>query len=61
MGPGGRGTLYVVAEKTEGQWEFELAEVEVSNRANRINLLPECIDVVSETYRTLPPTVTGDD
>jgi len=61
MGPNGRGTLYVLAKKAEGQWEFELAEVEVSNRANRINLLPECIDVGSETCRTLPPTVAGDD
>ena len=40
-GPRGRGTLYVVARKSAGTWDFELAEVKVAGRAERIDLLFE--------------------
>ena len=33
------GTLYVVAEKRGGRWTFELVEVTVEGRAERIDLL----------------------
>lgn len=33
------GTLYVVARKVAGQWQFDRAEVEVSGQEKRIDLL----------------------
>lgn len=38
-GPDGRGRLYVVATKTRGRWTFEVLEVEVRGRSQRIDLL----------------------
>jgi hypothetical protein len=38
-GPRNTGTLYVVAHKTAGQWQFDRAEVEVNGQAERIDLL----------------------
>jgi hypothetical protein len=40
-GPTGRGTLYVVAEKQAGIWSYEVLEVEVDGRSDRIDLLAE--------------------
>ena len=40
-GPEGRGTLYVIAKRRAGEWAFELAEVDVHGRKDRINLLSE--------------------
>lgn len=34
-----RGTLYVVAEKRAGRWEFQRVEVEIKGREERIDLL----------------------
>ena len=33
------GTLYVIAQKRAGRWEYHLLEVEVKGRSGRINLL----------------------
>lgn len=38
-GPKGKGTLYAVATKSAGRWEYETLEVEVRGRDERINLL----------------------
>lgn len=39
-GPFNKGTVYVIAEKSAGRWSFELLEVEIAGRRDRINLLP---------------------
>jgi hypothetical protein len=38
-GPKGKGTIYAVATKSAGRWNYTTLEVEVSGRSNRINLL----------------------
>lgn len=38
-GPASKGTLYVVAKKSAGRWQFETLEVEVAGDPNRIDLL----------------------
>ena len=38
-GPRGEGTIYVVAEKSAGQWEFSTLVVEVTETRQRIDLL----------------------
>jgi len=38
-GPKGAGTLYAVAAKSAGRWEFNTLEVEVEGQAERIDLL----------------------
>ena len=38
-GPEGEGTLYIVAEKKAGQWQFQQLEVAVSDSEERIDLL----------------------
>ena len=38
-GPKGKGTLYVVAKKTAGSWEFRTLQVEVPGATERIDLL----------------------
>jgi hypothetical protein len=38
-GPKGRGTIYVVAKKTAGEWSFQRLEVAAEGNANRIDLL----------------------
>ena len=38
-GPKGKGTLYVVAQKTAGEWTFETLQVEIEGASQRIDLL----------------------
>jgi len=38
-GPKGKGTLYVVAKKSAGRWEFQTLQVEINGEQERINLL----------------------
>jgi hypothetical protein len=38
-GPQNTGTLYVVAHKVAGEWQFDRAEVEVTDQQKRIDLL----------------------
>jgi len=38
-GPKGKGTLYAVATKSAGRWEYQTLEVEVDGREDRIDLL----------------------
>jgi hypothetical protein len=38
-GPKGKGTIYAVATKSAGRWNYTTLEVEVNGRADRINLL----------------------
>lgn len=38
-GPKGSGTLYVVADKVAGQWDFERIEVEIDATMERVSLL----------------------
>lgn len=38
-GPKGKGTLYLVAKKSAGQWEFQTLQVEVAGESERIDLL----------------------
>lgn len=40
-GPKGKGTLYIVAYKEAGEWNYERLEVEVEGQAERIDLLAE--------------------
>ena len=40
-GPKGKGTLYLQATRTAGNWDFYLLEVEVEGSSGRINLLAE--------------------
>ena len=40
-GPRGRGTIYVVAKKSAGAWQFEMLQVEVAGEQQRIDLLPQ--------------------
>jgi hypothetical protein len=40
-GPKGSGKLYLIADKRAGRWEFELAEVEIEGRGERIDLLAD--------------------
>ncbi|MBA2431007.1 MAG: hypothetical protein H0V56_02690 [Chthoniobacterales bacterium] len=39
-GPKGKGTIYVMAKKSAGRWNFETMEVEVHQTKNRINIAP---------------------
>jgi hypothetical protein len=39
-GPQGKGRLYLTAHKRAGRWEYEVLEVAVEGRAERIHLLP---------------------
>lgn len=50
------GTLYVVATKTAGKWSFELAEVEIVGRPDRIDLLRGSRDQVSNNQLNLTVT-----
>src|SRR6185295_12498533 len=38
-GPKGKGTLYAVATKSAGRWEYQKLEVEVDGKEERIDLL----------------------
>jgi len=38
-GPKGKGTIYVVAKKSAGEWTFETLQVEIEGQTERINLL----------------------
>jgi|SRR5579864_6749758 hypothetical protein len=38
-GPRGKGTLYVVAKKSAGEWKFETLQVEIAGETRRIDLL----------------------
>jgi hypothetical protein len=40
-GPSGKGTIYVVAKKSAGTWQFETLQVEIFGEPQRIDLLPE--------------------
>lgn len=40
-GPKGKGTLYVVATKSAGRWQYRTLEVAVDGRDDRIDLLAE--------------------
>jgi hypothetical protein len=40
-GPKGSGTLYVVARKQAGQWQYQVLQLEVDGKFGRINLLSE--------------------
>lgn len=40
-GPKGKGTIYVVAEKSAGLWNYSILAVEVSQTKERIDLLHE--------------------
>lgn len=40
-GPKGKATLYAVASKSAGRWEYHTLEVEVEGREDRIDLLAE--------------------
>ena len=39
-GPKGKGTIYVVAKKIAGEWQFETLQVAVEGQPGRIDLLP---------------------
>lgn len=41
LGPKGRGTLHVVAVKSEGEWEFRVLKLAVKGADERIDLLAE--------------------
>lgn len=38
-GPKGKGTLYVVAKKSAGRWQFETLQAEIEGNSERIDLL----------------------
>jgi hypothetical protein len=40
-GPQGKGTIYVVAKKSAGEWKFDTLQVEIVGESQRIELLPE--------------------
>ena len=42
-GPEGSGTVYVVAEKTAGEWDFKTLTLESAETGDRIDLLPVAI------------------
>ncbi len=44
VGRQGRATLYIIADKRAGRWEFELLEVAVKGRDERIDLLDPTLD-----------------
>jgi hypothetical protein len=53
-GPKGSGTLYVVARKQAGQWQYQVLQLEVDGKFGRINLLSE--PALPRTgYIPLPP------
>jgi hypothetical protein len=39
-GPQGRGTVYVTARKSAGNWSYERVEMEMEGAPDRVNLLP---------------------
>jgi hypothetical protein len=39
-GPKGRGTVYVVARKSAGQWSYERLELAVDGQEQRVDFLP---------------------
>lgn len=47
-GPKGKGTLYLVAKKSAGQWNFDRLEVEVEGETARIGLLKAEAPAASE-------------
>ena len=40
-GPKGKGTLYIVAKKSAGEWTYEQLVVELAKGGQRINLLQD--------------------
>jgi hypothetical protein len=40
-GPRGKGTLYLTAHKSAGRWDYEVLDVEVEGRQERIDLLTQ--------------------
>jgi hypothetical protein len=40
-GPRGKGTLHATARKQAGRWRYEVLEVEVDGRKDRIDLMPD--------------------
>lgn len=52
-GPLNRGTIYVIAEKRAGQWDFERLEVEIEGLSERIDLLnpePELQEILGPDH-----------
>jgi hypothetical protein len=62
-GPRGSGTLYVIASKRAGQWAFELVQLEVEGRPERIDLLAVLRTRLdhekADTFRSLTSTRGG--
>ena len=44
-GPRGRGTIYLIANKSLGRWEFSALEIALKNNAERIDLLQPALQV----------------
>jgi hypothetical protein len=53
-GPKGKGTIYVVAQKSAGRWDFKTLEVEVHATKERIDVAP------TMTLETDPDTDSGE-
>jgi len=47
-GPKGKGTIYVVAKKSAGRWNFATMEVEVKETGKRIDLSPTATTIEAE-------------
>ena len=47
-GPRGKGTLYVVAKKNAGKWNFETLQVEIEGQSERIDLLKSEVPLPTE-------------
>ena len=52
-GPIGKGTLYVVAKKSAGEWQYTAMQFAAEGSTDRVNLLEEPVAPVD---RELPPT-----
>ena len=48
-GPMGSCSIYAVAKKTAGRWEYEILEAECENEPERINLLPAEAEVLDSS------------
>ncbi len=60
-GPKDSGTLYVVALKTAGQWQFVILEVAVDGQDERINLLKDSVIALPPTPTPLPTLALPDE
>jgi len=55
-GPRGRGTIYLAAHKTAGEWSFDRLEIELPGHAERVNLMEPAMFQARNSRMASQPT-----